>query len=361
MAIFNRNVKAAIAGVGERKAAAAGSNIGSGQIGNFAAYTDGVLRARAMSLPVVKRSRDLVCTTIGNMRFEMYREMWNGTDMEAVPLAPRAWLSRIDKSVTNNHILSWTTDDLIFIGRAFWAITERTSDGYPSNFTRLPAAMCSTIDQAGGVWFGPSNQILFNGMKLDSADIVQFIGPSQGLNYTSRRAVETAIRIEESRIRNAESSLPAGILRQISGEPLSASELQDLGASFNLARATNQTAVLNEHVTYTETTALPDNMLMIESADYSAKDLSRALGVPPYLVGVSTGSYAYTNATQSRIDLWTFGCLPLAECISQTLSSDNVLPHGTAIKFDVDQFITENYLGNDIDKPVENIPDMARQ
>ena len=94
-------------------------------------------------------------------------------------------------------------------------------------------------------------------------------------------------------------------------------------------------------------------MLLIDSADYSAKDLSRATSVPPYLVGVSTGSYAYTNATQSRIDLWTFGCLPYAKCIEETLSSDNVLPHGTKVKFDVDDFLSEMYQGGDIEEPVE--------
>ena len=89
---------------------------------------------------------------------------------------------------------------------------------------------------------------------------------------------------------------------------------------------------------------VPDKMLLIDSADYSAKDLSRATFVPPYLVGVSTGSYAYTNATQSRIDLWTFGCLPFAKCIEETLSSDNVLPHGTKVRFDVDDVcISETY------------------
>jgi phage portal protein BeeE len=116
---------------------------------------------------------------------------------------------------------------------------------------------------------------------------------------------------------------------------------------------TNQTAALNPYVTYQETGATPDKMLLIDSADYSAKDLSRATSVPPYLVGVSTGSYAYTNATQSRIDLWTFGCLPYAKCIEETLSSDNVLPHGTKVKFDVDDFLSEMYQGGDIEEPVE--------
>ena len=355
MGLFSRN-KTAMVAVSEPdvQAAVGWSNVGATQIGDFYAYQDGSRRARAMTLPVITRSRDLICGTISNLRLEMYREMWNGDDMEPTPLAPRSWLDRIDKSVPNNFILAWTVDDLVFTGSAYWYVTSRSGDGYPASFTRLPAAMVTLQDQQTGVRFGPSNQILFNGLPLESSDVIQFMSPIEGLNYTSTRAIETAIKIEEARYRNAASAIPAGVLQQVVGsEPLSADELASLAAAFNLARMTNQTAALNPYITYTETSATPDKMLLIDSADYSAKDLSRATSVPPYLVGVSTGSYAYTNATQSRIDLWTFGCLPYARCIEETLSSDNVLPHGTKVKFDVDDFLSEMYQGGDIEEPVE--------
>ena len=64
--------------------------------------------------------------------FEMYREMWNGDDMEAVSLAPRSWLDRIDKSVPNNFILAWTVDDLLFTGSAYWYVTSSISDDHAS-------------------------------------------------------------------------------------------------------------------------------------------------------------------------------------------------------------------------------------
>ena len=363
MALFNRVTKAAIAPAppqSDIKAAVGGSYVGTAQVGNFITYYEGDARQRAMSLGTVARSRDLICTTIGNLDLEMYREIWNGDDMEPTPLAPRAWLERIDKSVPNDFILSWTADDLLMYGAAVWMITARTQDGFPSSFTRLPFAGITFMDQPGPVFFGPSKEVMFNGLMLDPNDLVQFLSPSQGFLYTCGRMIETALKVEESRHRNAASSLPSGILKQTGGEPLSASELAEISTQFNMARSTNQTAALNEFLSYTETAATPDKMLMIESADYSAKDLSRGLGVPPYLVGVSTGSYSYQNATQSRIDLWTFACLPIANCISSVLSSDNVLPRGTKVKFDVDDFINENYRGGDIsEEPAEQMPSDA--
>jgi phage portal protein BeeE len=147
------------------------------------------------------------------------------------------------------------------------------------------------------------------------------------------------LKIEDSRLRNAASALPSGVLRQTGGEPLSAQELADLAAAFNAARATNQTAALNEFLTYEPTNATPDKMLLIESANYSALDVSRLCNIPPYLLGISTGSYAYTNSRESRIDLWTFGSKSYAEVISSTLSM--YLPKGTLCKFDVDDYIGE--------------------
>jgi hypothetical protein len=210
--------------------------------------------------------------------------------------------------------------------------------------------MCQTLDQSGPVYFAPSNKVLFNGMEIDSRDLIQFISPMQGILFTGRRPAETAIRIEEARMRNASSAIPAGVLKQTGGEPLSGQELADLAAQFNLARSTNQTAALNEFLSYTETNATPDKMLLIDSADYSARDLGRLLGVPSYLLSVSIGAYSYQSAQQSRMDLWQYACKPIADCITQTLSSDNNLPRGTMVKFDVDDFLSETYMGGDMEE-----------
>jgi hypothetical protein len=328
MAIFSKSRELTASVEPSVKAAVGASSYSP--LRSFVSWQNGSRRARAMTLPVIVRGRDLICDTIAGLKLEMYREMWNGESMEEVPLAPRSWLSRIDQSVPNQFIISWTIDDLIFEGRAFWLIESRSADGFPMSFTRLPAAMVQTLDQQGEVYFGPSKQVIFNGVQLDPRDLIQFISPMQSLNTTGARAVEIALRIEESRLRASQSVLPSGYLKQTGGEPLSSQELSDLAAQFNLARTSgNQTAALNEFLTYEATTATPDKMLMIESADYSARDLGRILGVPSYLLSVSIGAYSYQSSQQSRIDLWTYACKALADCITETLSSDNVLPHGT--------------------------------
>jgi phage portal protein BeeE len=360
MGIFDRKVNKAAISPAPAKAAAAGamnpgynsSNAGANMIGQYYTYREGQLRAAAISIPAISRSRDLLASVIGCMPLQMYNEMWNGEEMERVYIAPRSWLRRPDQTVPYNFLMAWTFDDLYFYGRAFWYITSRTADGYPASFSRLPAGSVTTTDMAGPVWFAPSKEVYFQGGQIDPANLVQFLSPTQGMVYSSQAAIETAIKIQDARARNASSSIPAGVLMQTGGEPLSAQELADLAAAFNTARATNQTAALNEFLKYEPTTMSPDKMLLIESANYSALETGGRIGnVPPYLIGVSTGSYSYQSSQQARMDLLFFGVKLYADAIAETLSMNNVLPNGTFVAFDYESYLEENYLADKMEMP----------
>ena len=348
MALFTRKeTKAQISPVEPQvRAAVGGYNPNAGGInliGKYYTYQEGEARNRAMQVPAISRARDLHANVLSAMPLTMYRERWNPDtrEMEEEYLAPRSWLRRPDPSISYETLISWTFDDLFFYGRAFWYVTSRTQDGYPASFTRLPTGSITTPDQAGPVWYAPSNELYFNGEMLDPVNVIQFIGSTQGLIYSSEQTIATALRIEDARLRNASSSIPSGILRQVGGEPLSAQELADLSAAFNAARASNQTAALNEFLTYEPTTATPDKMLLIESAQFSALQMAQICNIPPYLLGVPTGSYAYTNSRESRWDLWLYGTKAYAEVIASTLSANNVLPNGTFIEFDYDEYLGE--------------------
>jgi phage portal protein BeeE len=354
MALFNRVNKAAISPAPAKAAASGGytpNQSGMNMIGQYYSYMEGTARNRAMSVATISRARDLMASVIGCMPLKMYNETWNGEEMEKVYIAPRTWLRQPDPSVTYPFLMAWTFDDLFFYGRAFWYITARTQDGYPTAFTRLPAGSVTTQDQAGPVWFAPSNEVYFQGNMIDPKDLVQFLSPVQGIVYMSEQTVATALKLEAARYRNAESSIPAGVLKQTGGEPLSATELADLASAFNAARATNQTAALNEFLSYTETTATPDKMLLIDAANYQALECARLTNVPPYLVGVSTGSYSYQSSEQARADLYIFGVKAYADAIAATLSQNNVLPRGTYVKFDAEEYLLENYAADKMDSP----------
>lgn len=349
MPLFTRKeTKAQISPAPVEKAAAAGVGYssqyaGPSLIGQYYTYVEGEARNRAMQVPAISRARSLHAAVISAMPLKLYKEYWDPNEREMVDeeIAPRAWLRRPDPAIPYETLMAWTFDDLAFFGRAFWWISSRTADGFPASFTRLPAGSITTQDQSGPVWYGPSKEVYFQGGMLDPTDLVQFVSPEQGWIYSSEQAIATALKIEDSRYRNALTSIPSGILKQTGGEPLSAQELADLSAAFNAARATNQTAALNEFLSYEPTTATPDKMLLIESAQFSALQMAQICNIPPYLLGVPTGSYAYTNSRESRWDLWLYGTKTYAECIASTLSGDNVLPKGTYVEFDTDEYLGE--------------------
>lgn len=358
MALFNRVNKAAVSPApAQAKAAAAGgysSNMsGVNMVGQYYSYYEGEARNRAMSVATISRARDLMASVIGSLPLRMYNERWNDSEkeMEKEYIAPRSWLRQPDPSVTYDFLMAWTFDDLFHYGRAFWVITSRTQDGFPASFTRIPAGSVTTTDQAGPVWYAPSKEVFFLGNMIEPRDLVQFLSPIQGIIYMSEQTVATALKLEAARYRNAESSIPAGVLKQTGGEPLSATELADLASAFNAARATNQTAALNEFLSYTETTATPDKMLLIDAANYQALECARLTNVPPYLVGVSTGAYSYQSSEQARADLYIFGVQAYASCIASTLSQNNVLPRGTYVEFDTEKFLVENEIADKMDSP----------
>jgi phage portal protein BeeE len=320
-----------------------GSMSGPNMIGQYYTYVEGEARNRAMQVPAISRARDLHASVLAAMPLKMYRETWNEStrEMDYEDIAPRSWLRRPDPNIPYETLIAWTFDDLAFFGRAFWYITSRTADGYPASFTRLPTGSISTTDMDGPVWYGPSSQIFFQGGELDPANVVQFISPIQGWIYSSEQAIATALKIEDARYRNANTAIPSGILKQTGGEPLSAQELSDLATAFNQARLSNQTAALNEFLSYEPTSATPDKMMLIESAQFSALQCAQVTNIPCYLLGVPTGTYAYTNSRESRWDLWLFGTKTYAECITSTLSANSVLPNGTYVEFDTDEYLGE--------------------
>ena len=327
-------------------------NIGSQSVGNFYSYSEGVLRNQAMSVPTIARARDLIASVVGSTPLKMFKYVWNDEtkEMEKEYLAPRSWLRQPDPTIAYSAFMSWLFDDLFFYGKAVLFINSRTADGFPNSFQRLPAAMVTFRDQAGPVFFAPSQEPYFQGGRIEPENLVQFVPcPIQGIVYQSEQSVQTALRLEKARFRNATSTMPSGVLKVTGGEPLTAQELADLAAGFNSARENNQVAAISQDLTYTETQANPANMMLMEAANFQALEACRITNIPPFLAGISLGSYQYQNGKQAREDLYLFAARLYMDFIAQVLST--TLPQGTYVEFDVEEYI----------EGIQGIPDKVNE
>jgi hypothetical protein len=54
-----------------------------------------------MSVPTISRARDLMASVIGCQNLRMYNEIWNGTELEKVYIAPHL-ARKIDAELPNN-------------------------------------------------------------------------------------------------------------------------------------------------------------------------------------------------------------------------------------------------------------------
>lgn len=356
MALFNRNQPKAIMATPEMGAkpvtAASGwvsdksavGNLGLNSVGAYYSYQDGVLRQSAMSVPTIARARDLIASVISTTPLRMYRNTWNEAtgEMEKTYIAPRSWIAQPDPAVPYSTFMSWLFDDLFFFGKAFLVVTERTKDGFPSAMTRIPAAMTTMRDQAGPVFFAPSEEVYFQGGHIDSKNLIQFVPcPIQGIVYQSEQAVQTALRLEKARFRNATSTMPSGVLKVTGGEPLTVEEMQTLSNQFNAARENNQVAAISQDLDYKETSANPANMMLMDAAEFQAKEMCRLTNIPFYLAGIDVGAYQYSSGKQAREDLYLFAARLYMNYIQEILSMNNVLPRGTYVEFDIDYYLQE--------------------
>jgi phage portal protein BeeE len=345
MALFSKKQNALPqAAIGAARYANPG-NTGASMIDNFVFYSASPTVEAALSVPTVSRARDLIASMIGCLTIKQYSTQWNGEYMERIYLPPDTWFNQPDPNVTRNFILANTTSDLMMFGRAFWAITERLGNGFPSAYTWLPAQNVYTLDQTGPQWFGPSSQITFQGAPIETKDVVQFLSPNGGLIYQGQTAITTALRLQRAAERFATNEIPSGYLKQTGGEPMTSQDLADMASAFAAARQQSTVAALNEYVDYKETSHKPDDLQLVQSREFMALEMARLANIPPYLVGVSVPGYTYQNADSARQDLYQFGAKPLIECIEQTLSANSIIPRGRYVELDVRGYLAENGMG----------------
>ena len=235
--------------------------------------------------------------------------------------------------------MSNLVSDLLLYGRAFLYVTSRYATGFPATFQWLPSNSITSTDQGDDVWFTTADDLYYNGVELDTANVVQFLSPQEGILYAGNAAIDIAHKLDESARRFASNSIAAGFLQQTDGEPMSGEELTELASAWAQARATNAIGALNQHVTFNEFKSNPNLLQLLESRQYASLELARLCQVPAYLVGVAVGSMTYQNAQQARQDLLTFGASPFLTCIAETLSGDNVIAKGKHIEFDTDAYL----------------------
>jgi hypothetical protein len=339
MGIFSRKVETAAFASAPVQAAA-----GASYVGNFIAYQTGSAEVRALSIPTVSRSRDLLAGIIGSVGLKHYSKQWNGEDYDEVYLPLEPWMEQPDPKVSRTFFFVNIFSDMFFYGVAYAYVQTRYSTGLPASFTWLPAANVSSTQQSGiPQFYGPSDELEFNGQKLDVNNVIQFISPIEGILKTGAQAINTNIYLNQSADRFASLETVPGYLQQIDGEDMSGDDLGNLASAWAQARKQNAIGALSRQVQFKEFNHSPQEVIS-DQRKYQSLEMARLCNVPAYLVSAPTegASMTYQNAQQARQDLYLFGARIYMDAIEQTLSSAQVLPRNRFVEFDIEDDYSES-------------------
>ena len=357
MGLFTRKTEAPAFASAPIKAAAGAANVG-----NFLYYQTGSDEIKALSVPTVSRSRDLIAGLIGSLELKHYSKQWMGDNYEEIYLPLEPWMERPDPKVSRSFFFVNIFTDLFMYGVAYAYITRRYApqgsgaQGFPAAFTWLPASNMSSTKQTGyPQFYGPSDELEFNGQPIDVNNVVQFISPIEGILKIGARAINTSIYLDQAADRYAQLETVPGYLQQILGEDLSGEDLGSLASAWAQARKQNAIGALSSQVEFREYKQNPQEVIS-EQRKYQALEMARLCNIPAYLVSAPTegASMTYQNAQQARQDLYLFGARIYLDCIEQTLSADNILPRGRYVEFDIDDYMEEN-LNDTATKNIEEV------
>jgi hypothetical protein len=332
MGIFSRKVDTAAFASAPVQAAA-----GASYIGNFINYTTSSAEVRALSIPTVSRSRDLLAGIIGSVGLKHYSKVWNGSDYDEVYLPLEPWMETPDPKVSRSFFFVNLMTDMMLHGVGYAYITTRYSTGLPASFTWLPASNISSTQQTGyPQYYGPSTELEFNGNPLNVSDVVQFLSPTDGILKLGARAINTTLFLDQAADRYASLETVPGYLQQIDGEDMSGDDLGSLASAWAAARKQNAIGALSRQVQFREFSQNPQEVIS-EQRKYQSLEMARLCSVPAYMVSAPQegASMTYQNAQQARQDLYLFGARIYMDAIEQTLSSAQVLPRNRYVEFDI--------------------------
>lgn len=303
--------------------------------------TGPVSRRLAMSVPALARARRLIVGSIARLPLEATR------GGELLDEQPR-WLSRTDGPVSPFHRMLWTVDDLMFYGWSLWAL-ERDAAGIVIAADRVPFDLWA---------FGHDGSITYGGEPVDSRSVCLIPGVDEGVLIDGATPIRHAADLGRSAARAARTPIAHTELHQTGGAPLNNKEISDLVSGWIAARRspdgavsfTNPSIEVKTHGTF-------DSTLLVEGRAAAAVDIARVTGIPSVMLDAAAAdsTMRYSNVDARNTEFIDYCLAPLMAAITARLGMDDMVPRGTAIRFNVED-LTGTSL-TDVDTPDDNYPE----
>ena len=295
-------------------------------------------RDEAVSVPAVKRGRDLICS-IGALPLHLL-----GPD-RAVARSP--FLEQLDVHAANVVTISQTLDDLVFEAVSWWEVTHRDWAGFPRHVRHLDVETVSLHPPAGTIvqtlpsGLYPDGAIWVMGRQVNPGDVIRFDSPSDPLLAAGARAIRRAIKLAQTSEMYADDPearaywAPKGDV-----DPGTAEEITGYLRAFQAARR----AGVEAYIPAPLDRQLPVgpsavDIQLAQLQQRSDLEIANLLGIDPEDIGVNTTSRTYNNATDRRVDRLNMVLSPYMRAVVDRLSLDDVTRRGYRIEFDLDDYL----------------------
>lgn len=288
-----------------------------------------ISRSDALRVPEIKRSRDLIASTIAAAG--IYLEDRNGVRDESL-----SFIKQPDPTLIRSTMIAATVSDLFFDGVSVWHIDSRyVQTGKPFTASRVPADQVQiTTDSMNRI-----SEVWIMGAQVPVADCIIFRHSCEGILTTGRDTILTSLSIEGA-IRSA-MNLPLPTLNvSYSGVKLTNEQTDELMAYYDSVIRERSTVFTDKDVKLEPIGWNPEQLALAALRQAQATAVSRLTGVPAWYLSAESGtSMTYSNNTMARQDLYSLALMPYIRTIEETLSQNTITAQGSEVHFDFSDFL----------------------
>jgi len=285
-----------------------------------------VSRREAIQVPAVKRSRDLVCGSLGGLPL---------TTIKAdLTVEPASWLAQPERTVPRSVTMTRLVEDLFFEQVAWWRKVETGYRDFPLYVKRLKPGQVSVDEDQGKVYV--------DGKHVPDEQLIRFDSPTDGMLTAGARAIRQCLLLDQAAQRYANGAPPGDYFTPAEGvDPYATPEelRENLLDPWANAARTRSTAYIPAALNYHAGQFNPEQLELADQRQHAVLEIARVAGVDPEELGVSTTSRTYANQFDRRKAFLDFTLGLYRAAIEDRLSMGDCTPRGTVVRFDLDGFL----------------------
>jgi HK97 family phage portal protein len=293
-------------------------------------YPTAVSRNMALSVPAIKRCRDLIAGTIAAIPLEYYKKS------TGEHIASPRWVEQPSKSQPRFETLYYTLDALLMYGISYWRITEvYQEDNRMANAEWIGNGRVSFETDPLSHYV---TQYYVDGIPVPMSGLGSLITfqKDEGILAVGARTIQAAVDVQKAAAVAAATPMATTILKN-SGADLPPNEVSGLLSAWKNARRNGSTAYLTSTLDAQNLGFSPREMLYNEAIQNLATECARLCSVDPYYVSASMNqSMTYSNITDERKQMVAFTLQPFISAIESRLSMNDVSTDGHYVKFALD-------------------------